>query len=257
MIPGMGMNIDAGAGGILPDGDGDGSCGPFSTYFGSKAAAGVAEQIVSRMPPHGVYVEAFLGGGAVLRRKRPALASIGIDADARVIEAWRRVDWPGLELLNVDAIAWFEGPGLELPADALVYADPPYPHSCRQSRRRYRCELTEADHWRLLNALAALPCSVVVSSYKNSLYASMLGGWEHSTFPAMTRGGVREEHLWCRSTLAAAGVGAQHVGRDFRERERIKRKARRWASMLAAMPPGERGAVLSACLAMAAASGGR
>jgi DNA adenine methylase len=232
---------------------GDGGSGPLPGYFGSKGAAGVAQQIISRMPPHSIYAEVFLGGGAVLRRKVPALTSIGVDADARVIQAWRAAEWPGLQLIHGDAIAWLEGPGLDLPADALVYADPPYPHSCRQSRRRYRCELSEADHWRLLSALNDLPCSVMISSYNNPLYRSMLRGWAHATFPGMTRGGVRQEHLWSRSTIAAAGVGTRYAGSNFRERERIKRKAARWASMWRAMPPAERGAVLGAVLAAAAA----
>jgi hypothetical protein len=246
------VGSDAGSAGPGPIADdGGASPAPFRTYFGGKGSAGVAQQIVSRMPAHSVYVEPFLGNGAVLRAKTPALASIGIDADARVVERWRAVRWPGLDLVGGCGIAWLESEGRKLPADALVYADPPYPLSCRRSRHRYRCELSEADHWRLLNALADLPCSVMVSSYVNRLYASMLRGWDHFTFPAMTRGGKAEEHLWCRSTIAAYGVGIRHAGSNFRERERIKRKAQRWASMWAAMPAAERGAVLTAVLSKA------
>jgi len=34
-------------------------------------------------PPHEVYIEPFLGGGAIMRQKRPALLNIGLDLDAR------------------------------------------------------------------------------------------------------------------------------------------------------------------------------
>src|ERR1700752_2192642 len=78
----------------------------FPTYLGSKAGAGAAEQIIGHFPPHSVYVEAFLGGGAVLRRKAPALHSIAIDIDPEVVTRWRCVCWPGLDLVEGDAIAW-------------------------------------------------------------------------------------------------------------------------------------------------------
>ncbi len=52
------------------------------TYPGGKAGSGVYQKIINQIPPHNVYIEPFLGGGAILRFKRPApTASIGIDAD--------------------------------------------------------------------------------------------------------------------------------------------------------------------------------
>ena len=37
------------------------------------------------MPRHEVYVEPFLGGGAVMAAKRPTCLNIGVDLDAEVI----------------------------------------------------------------------------------------------------------------------------------------------------------------------------
>src|SRR5579883_1311551 len=54
-------------------------------YPGGKNGAGVYQQIINRMPPHSVYIEPFLGGGAIMRLKRPAALNIGIDRDPRVI----------------------------------------------------------------------------------------------------------------------------------------------------------------------------
>jgi hypothetical protein len=45
--------------------------------------------LINLMPPHLVYCEPFLGGGAVMRLKRPAEYNIGVDLDAGVIAAWR------------------------------------------------------------------------------------------------------------------------------------------------------------------------
>ena len=49
------------------------------TYFGGKNGSGVYHSLINLMPPHRVYIECFLGSGAVMRRKRPAAINIGID----------------------------------------------------------------------------------------------------------------------------------------------------------------------------------
>jgi len=49
------------------------------TYPGGKAGAGVYQTIINLMPPHNVYIEPFLGGGAIMRMKRPARLNIGVD----------------------------------------------------------------------------------------------------------------------------------------------------------------------------------
>jgi hypothetical protein len=50
-------------------------------YPGGKNGAGVYQTLINLMPPHDVYIEPFLGGGAVMRLKRPARLNIGIDLD--------------------------------------------------------------------------------------------------------------------------------------------------------------------------------
>lgn len=64
------------------------------SYPGGKNGAGVYQTIINRMPPHPVYIEPFLGGGAILRLKQPAALNIGIDLDSAVIarmSEWVRV----------------------------------------------------------------------------------------------------------------------------------------------------------------------
>lgn len=46
-------------------------------------------RLINLMPPHPVYCEPFLGGGAVMRLKRPAAYNIGVDLDGAVIASWR------------------------------------------------------------------------------------------------------------------------------------------------------------------------
>jgi DNA adenine methylase len=45
-------------------------------YDGGKNGSGVFQRLICMMPPHRLYVEAFAGSAAILRRKRPAEKSI-------------------------------------------------------------------------------------------------------------------------------------------------------------------------------------
>jgi hypothetical protein len=58
-------------------------------YPGGKSGPGVYHRLINLMPPHHTYIEPFLGGGAVMRLKRPAPYNIGVDLDAGVIADWR------------------------------------------------------------------------------------------------------------------------------------------------------------------------
>ena len=59
------------------------------TYPGGKNAPGVYQTIINLMPPHAVYIEPFLGSGAIMRLKRRARVTIGIDRDPQAIKQWQ------------------------------------------------------------------------------------------------------------------------------------------------------------------------
>ncbi len=215
------------------------------TYPGGKGLAGVTQWIINQMPPHSLYVEAFVGGGAVLRAKRPALATIAIDADSDVTIALSGEGLPGVSVVCGDAISWLES--ATPPRDALVYCDPPYVAAARRSTRAlYRHELTDDDHRRLLRCLRGLGCYVMVSGYWSELYAGELKGWRVITRRVMTRGGTEaDERLWMNYPTPAALHDYRFLGDTFRERERIKRKRLRWRARLLSLPASERYAILS------------
>ena len=54
-------------------------------HFGSKATTGLCQPLIALMPPHGTYIETHLGGGAIMKRKPPALRNIGIDLNRRAL----------------------------------------------------------------------------------------------------------------------------------------------------------------------------
>ena len=213
-------------------------------YPGGKGGPGVAQRIINQMPPHEVYIEPFLGGGAVMRMKRPAAENVGLDLDPDVIAAWRPME--GVVVVVQDGLHYLKFSAFRAPA--LVYCDPPYPiGSRRHPRQIYRYEMSDNDHRRLIAILRALPFMVMVSSYCSDLYGEALSDWRLTTFRATTRSGaLAVEHLWCNFPPPTALHDYRFLGRNYRERERINRRVRRWRSRLNTLPPLERQAILSA-----------
>lgn len=224
------------------------------SYLGSKAGSGVYQKIIAEMPPHDTYVETHLGGGAIMLRKPPALKNWGVDIDMETIESFNNDNPEFLDALvdNLfidvgDAVDFLQGFNFSDAGQVLVYSDPPYLLETRSSSARYRHEYNLGDHYRLLQCLCSLPenVNVIVSGYPSTVYDNALPGWRTREFQAMTRGGVRTEKIWMNY---AEGKAYTHTfaGKDFNDRNRIKRKAARWRKKYADLPPAERLAIMAA-----------
>ncbi|MHC1699845.1 MAG: DNA adenine methylase [Humidesulfovibrio sp.] len=174
------------------------------------------------MPPHTTYVETHLGGGAVMRNKRPAPQQIGIEIDPSVFKRWTERPNPPCELVCCDAVEWLERASLE--PSALIYADPPYFPVTRRRERVYRHDYKDADHVRLLECLKQQKCMVMISGYHNNLYAEMLHDWRRVSFTAMTHTGLRDECVWLNFESVQHLHDASHLGDGFRQREVIRRR---------------------------------
>ena len=216
-------------------------------YFGSKATSGLCQAIIAMMPPHDTYIETHLGGGAVMKRKPPALENIGIDLDARALAEFEC----GYSVRRVHGCAHRFLAGYDFQGSELVYSDPPYLRRVRTSGRRYRFDYEEADHIELLELLKTLPCRVMLSGYPSALYDGLLGGWGSLGLQVMNRGGVRTEKLWF-NFIPDRVHWASHAGRNFTDRQRIKRKAASWGRRYRALPRAERLAVLASVMAVEA-----
>lgn len=222
----------------------------MNNYFGSKATSGLCQPIIAMMPPHDTYIETHLGGGAIMQRKPPALHNIGIDLDLKPLTAFE-CDY-SVEKIHGCAhqfLSTYTYGGRE-----LVYCDPPYLHQTRSSTRRYRFEYQEQDHIELLKILKGLPCSVILSGYPSTLYDEQLTDWNTIELQVMNQGGVRTEKLWYNFTPDRVHW-CSYAGKNFTDRQRIKRKAESWGKRYQALPRPERLALLSAIMAVEAGEG--
>jgi hypothetical protein len=250
--------------------------GKWRTYYpGAKSAPGVGPRLINLMPPHEVYIEPFLGSGAVMRMKKPAPLNIGIDIDAKVnmpippaesaltpagsthglaADPRRRrtadsprVHQPRFHLVHGDGInflACYPFTGAE-----LVYCDPPYLLSERTGGRRYRCEMSDVDHRRFLSVAIALPCPVLISGYWSAIYASALKGWNSVHYRQIQHTGeFRTEWIWYNYPAPDELHDYRFLGRNFRERQDFRRMIRSWTGKLIRMPRLKRRALLEAIL---------
>jgi len=225
----------------------------MGTYPGGKNGAGVYHTIINLMPPHSVYVEPFAGSAAIYHHKKPAAKSILIDLDPLPLQQIPLTR--GLTVICDDGIHWLVEHARSLPRDALMYCDPPYLLSTRKSGALYNYEMSDEQHETLLDILNEAACRVMISGYWSVLYREKLTAprWHRTWYMAMTRSGhLAQEWLWMNYELPTELHDHHLVGRNFRERERIKRKVQRWTKRLETMNALDRTTLLAALAEIAA-----
>jgi len=240
-----------GAGDLAVSADGRSRISDDNRYPGGKGCDGTYQWILGKLPTHVFYAEPFVGKGAIYRHKPPALRSYLVDADPRVVRWWKVRGCPGAIVHCGDGIRWLELAAQWAGPDVLVYLDPPYMLETRAKKQVYVRELSNADHGRLLYAARKCRCRVVISGYQSRLYDLALNAWHRFEREVVTRGGtLATEVLWTNyhpgTVPSALAMEYSALGNNFRERERVSRKIRRWVSRYRAMPAAERRAMLLA-----------
>lgn len=85
--------------------------------------------------------------------------------------------------------------------NVLIYADPPYLLQIR-SGKQYQCEMSDADHEELLEALLRHRGAVMLSGYHSDMYDSALRGWSVAEWRSYNQNSDRRtEVLWCNFEL--------------------------------------------------------
>lgn len=203
------------------------------------------QKFINLMPPHEVYIESHLGGGALLLKKRLAKKNIGIDIDPNVIKIWSTTTQKDLELIHGDAVEYLKS--YHFTGKELVYCDPPY---LRETRKKYyplyKYEYTYEQHVELLEVIKSLPCMVMISGYESTLYKQYLKGWHTYCFQAFANHHMATEWIWMNYPIPPVELhDYRYLGDNFRERERIKLRSKYWLARLRKMPVLERNALFS------------
>jgi DNA adenine methylase len=234
-------------------------------YIGGKSGAGTYQQIINRIPPHSVYVEPFLGHGGIFRHKKIASLSILNDINQQIIDRWRKIKIPGCQVSedryqgnlfnkpDKPVVVFSQHNGIKLiqrfnkSLDTFIYCDPPYLIQARRSQQKlyaYEWE-TDADHINLAAALHTVNCNVMISTNVNDLYYKLYKGWNVHKFKSTTRAGSQDELIFFNYDPPEVLHDCRYLGNDYRERDYLKRKIKRWQSRLQSLPQHERIALIS------------
>lgn len=230
------------------------------SYLGSKAGEGVWQRIAAEIPPHQLLIVPFAGHCALSRKLQPPSQRLLFEVDESVFDWWDRLpadEMTGITVRNACGIEFLEsladacdredflpipGPWHDAPPDdvcselewfdrhAVIYCDPPYLIETRTSHEsRYRYDMTDADHERLLSVIRRIPCRVLISGYYSQLYAERLHDWRLVTFNANCRGTTktRREHLWINREPIEVAHMPLMTGTNKVQRQAIKRRLER------------------------------
>lgn len=241
---------------------------PFKTYNGGKNGNGTYQQIINHIPPHNIFISAFAGNCGVFNNISRSGISILNDKDPRVTERWKSFPPPGCIISEslpdltrkyrdttiLPAVIVNNGDAAGIiakygdTAGAFIYCDPPYMISKRSCKNKpyYLFDWKEdQQHIDFLAIAVTVKSNVMISAYENDLYNNILKDWNRHTFMSMTRKGLREEIIYYNYPRPSILHDFRYLGKDFRERERIKLKVKRWRNKLANLNEIERTAILS------------
>src|SRR5690606_22410703 len=97
----------------------------LKSYPGGKGNEATLRLIINEIPPHRVYMEPFLGGGAIMRHKRPAESNYGFDLSDIVLKHWKDAPkWVYVE--KADGLEYLENTAQQAGKDVFLFLDPPY-----------------------------------------------------------------------------------------------------------------------------------
>ena len=101
-------------------------------YPGGKGLS--FQKFINLMPPHDVYIETHLGGGSIIRKKRPAKRNIAIELNPDVIRNWNETEQFDFDLIHDDALAYLSQYSFK--GNELLYCDPPYLRATRRTKKK-------------------------------------------------------------------------------------------------------------------------
>ena len=255
----------------------------LENYNGSKGGNGVYQQIISHIPPHRILVIPFLGHCGIIRKIAPADILICGDASEKVINYWKnymvryliykyrdegshyffyrtnisRGNLPDkIYLFHNDALHFLPNylPNIitkytDTPDDVVIYQDPPYPKFTRKSSKDlYDYEMTTIQHENLLSLNVGMLAKykLIISSYKNKLYNTALDSWNRYSFSVGTRSGGAIETIYYNYDLSDGVLqDYRYLGKNFKDRERIRLKIERWVNGLQKLDARERMAIIN------------
>jgi DNA adenine methylase len=219
---------------------------PFTSYNGGKHGNGTYQNIINWIPKHDIFIEPMVGNGGIFHNLKLPKLSIINDIDPSVIVKYNCK--PGLIVKN-DCYSSIIKEYDDILRNIFIYFDPPYLFSTRSSKQKYyKHDWTDDDHYKFLSMVVIVKSNCMISHYPCKTYDDALKGWQTFDFESITRNGLRTERIYMNYPTPNILQDFRYLGKDFIERQQIKRKTERLLNKLESLPELERVALLSAVI---------
>lgn len=239
------------------------------SYFGGKGQDGVFHTIINQIPPCDDYWELFAGNASIYRKlkykpKRCFLVE-KYHSQAKRLANNLGVPCFGFDFVMVNVlngsmyqdgtyVVW--GSAFDVlevmrreyidKHSSFFFIDPPYLLGTRTSTNRYKHELTDEEHQRLLDWLITFKnAKMAITTYPNETYQQKLEKWRIVDYKSVTRSGeVRVEHLFMNYPSPQLLQDPSYFGANYREREAYNKQQRNWLRKFQNMPPAQQQIIL-------------
>lgn len=222
----------------------------MATYFGGKNH--LFRSIINLIPRHTRFVELFAGSAAVSRHlARGDAEGIVVELDkAQVRWLKQQPELTGHRVVGGDAFQVLEenlnSTRGHWGKETVLFVDPPYPiRDRRDPRARYRCELDDADHKRLVAMLRCTGAHILVCGHPWGLYPQAFKDWKRHEFATGLRNGTAGvECVWTNFDNPYPLHDYRYFGENKRVRQDLRRRVDRQLELFRAMAPHHRAAIL-------------
>lgn len=213
---------------------------PFNNYFGGKAGNGTYQFIINQIPKVEMFIDAMCGNlGITSNLKLPSITVLN-DYDSCITDKLSQYSSDNIIVKNCsywDLIDNYDNDG----HNKIFYFDPPYLKSSRKSSTDiYKFEWSDEDHKKFLSRAMIVKSNCMISHYPCSLYDEALKNWRKLTFKSMTRQGLITEAIYMNYPQPKILQDYRYIGKDFTDRQRIKRKMLRLQSKISMLTMDER-----------------
>jgi len=106
--------------------------------------------------------------------------------------------------------------------------------------------MTDEQHEELLSGIRDADSNIIISTYPNKIYSHFLKKWNRVEYLSPTRHGKAIELLYMNYERPGILHDFNFLGKDFIDRQRIKRKINNRIRLLAELPELERNAIVTA-----------
>lgn len=217
----------------------------MATYFGGKNH--LYQAIINLVPKHERFVELFAGSAAVARHLARASEAIVVEKDPQqVLWLKARRELSGHRVVGGDAFQVLVQGASSWGTDTVLFADPPYPiKDRRDARARYRCELDDKQHRRLVELLRASRARVLVCGHPWGMYPRAFADWKRHEFATGLRSGrAGVECVWTNFDNPYPLHDYRYYGENKRTRQDLRRRIERQRTLFEQMNPHHRTAIL-------------